>query len=449
MAYAMDTKGRQKSKGGKQIVAAIDIGTTYSGYAYSFAHDFRKDPMKVYGITNWFPGTVHLVTSKTPTILLLNNDKTFKAFGYEAENMYGELQPEGVQKDYYYFKSFKIVLYNSLELKGDTEITDAFGRTMKAVKVFSIVIEYLKDHLYGGLKHILLDVDDNDIRWVLTVPAIWNDSCKQLMRDAAELAGIQKENLIIVLEPDAASLFCMHLPVARITMEGNMSDSMRVSPFSKGRKYMVVDAGGETVEITIQEVIDSDKPNTLHSFGGAWGGTGVDAAYENFLTTIIGEKTYDRFKTESAEDHIDLLRKFETKKRGVIAGKTGKDVIKIPVCLADVYQETTGKGLKDRICEIREYQDKVKWNGDKIRLDVDIVKSWFDKSCTDIVQLVKKIFHDDKSVGVNTILLVGGFSESQMLQEAMKRNFPDKRLIIPEEGSLMVLKGATIFGHTI
>jgi hypothetical protein len=46
---------------------------------------------------------------------------------------------------------------------------------------------------------------------------------------------------------------------------------------------------GETVDITIQEVIDSDKPNTLHSYGGEWGGTSVDAAFENFLTTIIGQ----------------------------------------------------------------------------------------------------------------------------------------------------------------
>jgi hypothetical protein len=103
--------------------------------------------------------------------------------------------------------------------------------------------------------------------------------------------------------------------------------------------------------------------------------------------------------------------------------------------------------LNDRICEILEFKDKVEWLVDKIRLDVEIVKSCFDESCKDIVQLMTKIFQDDKSVGVNTILLVGVFSESQMLQEAMRRNFPDKRLIIPEEGSLVVLKGAVIYGR--
>lgn len=58
-------------------------------------------------------------------------------------------------------------------------------------------------------------------------------------------AGIKKENLIIALEPEAASLFCMHLPVDKMAIEGNMQQSMRISPFSKGTKYMVVDVGGK------------------------------------------------------------------------------------------------------------------------------------------------------------------------------------------------------------
>ena len=29
------------------IVAAIDFGTTFSGYAYSFYHDFREDPLRI------------------------------------------------------------------------------------------------------------------------------------------------------------------------------------------------------------------------------------------------------------------------------------------------------------------------------------------------------------------------------------------------------------------
>lgn len=45
------------------------------------------------------------------------------------------------------------------------------------------------------------------------------------------------------------------------------------------------------------------------------------------------------------------------------------------------------------------------------------------------------------------LLLVGGFSESAILQHAIRTEFPDKRIIIPEDAGLSVLKGAVLFGH--
>jgi len=95
------------------FVAAIDFGTTYSGYAFSSKDGFKQEPLKV--VSNvWNAGTRSLISHKAPTALLLNPDKTFKAFGYEAENQYIELSEEDkdVQK-YYYFHRFKMVLHKN------------------------------------------------------------------------------------------------------------------------------------------------------------------------------------------------------------------------------------------------------------------------------------------------------------------------------------------------
>ena len=46
----MDEKIEEKKDSGLLdafIVAAIDFGTTYSGYAFSFKHDYDKDPTQV------------------------------------------------------------------------------------------------------------------------------------------------------------------------------------------------------------------------------------------------------------------------------------------------------------------------------------------------------------------------------------------------------------------
>lgn len=109
----MATKGGsgRKSKCGKVVVAAIDFGTTYSGYAFSFNHDYENEPTKVAANTSWVAGTAGLMSLKTPTILLLDNSKKFVAFGYEAEEKYADLAAENLHKKYYYFRRFKMLLH--------------------------------------------------------------------------------------------------------------------------------------------------------------------------------------------------------------------------------------------------------------------------------------------------------------------------------------------------
>ena len=71
------------------------------------------------------------------------------------------------------------------QITRNIEIDDDKGRKMKAIDVFAAVIRYLKDHLLELLKTRGTEVQNKDIHWVLTVPAIWTDSAKQFMREAA------------------------------------------------------------------------------------------------------------------------------------------------------------------------------------------------------------------------------------------------------------------------
>ena len=47
---------------------------------------------------------------KTPTCLLLNEDKEFDSFGFEAEERYADLSFDKKHVDFYYFKQFKMRL---------------------------------------------------------------------------------------------------------------------------------------------------------------------------------------------------------------------------------------------------------------------------------------------------------------------------------------------------
>lgn len=95
------------------LVAAVDFGTTYSGYAFSFRHEFKDDPLKIHANQAWNAGGRSLLSLKTPTCLLLNKNKEFVAFGYDAENMFSDIVMEGEQNKYFYFHRFKMKLHNN------------------------------------------------------------------------------------------------------------------------------------------------------------------------------------------------------------------------------------------------------------------------------------------------------------------------------------------------
>ena len=104
------------------ISVALDFGTTYSGYAYSTRNDFQKDPSKLFANESWPAGTAGF-SKKTPTALLLDPDKNFHSFGYEAEQEYANLAIEGEHKQWYFFRRFKMKLHGEKVICRLTDIS--------------------------------------------------------------------------------------------------------------------------------------------------------------------------------------------------------------------------------------------------------------------------------------------------------------------------------------
>jgi len=88
------------------VCAAIDFGTAYSGYAYSLKHD----PTHILTNKGW--SADQLISYKTPTCVLLNPQKQFDSFGYEAETKYVRLSADHEHRDWLLFRQFKMFLHN-------------------------------------------------------------------------------------------------------------------------------------------------------------------------------------------------------------------------------------------------------------------------------------------------------------------------------------------------
>lgn len=76
------------------------------------------------------------------------------------------------------------VYFQNLSIK--TTLGDINGRQLNAVKIFALSIKYFKDHFMMTLNNRLPDATDSDVKFVLTVPAIWTDTAKLFMREAAK-----------------------------------------------------------------------------------------------------------------------------------------------------------------------------------------------------------------------------------------------------------------------
>lgn len=181
--------------------------------------------------------------------------------------------------------------------------------------------------------------------------------------------------------------------------------------------------------------------------GGSCGGTAVDAEYFQMFTNILGKRIIQSLKQEKPEAYLDLQRTFETVKRTVTSSKSGKVNMSLPyLTLDELCREHVGKDLKTTL-STSKYGDAVSIGGDKIRIDADLFKTFFRKTIKDIISLLQEVLSRKESKYVSHILLVGGFSECFLVQDAIKKEFKNFRVVVPYESGLAVLKGAVLFGH--
>lgn len=93
----------------RDVIIAIDFGTTYSGFGYVFLNASEDH---VYVFQKWGRGQ-GMSYSKTPTALLLTEKGDFHKFGHAAVETYGKQATSKKDiKQRLYFDKFKLLLHS-------------------------------------------------------------------------------------------------------------------------------------------------------------------------------------------------------------------------------------------------------------------------------------------------------------------------------------------------
>lgn len=220
------------------------------------------------------------------------------------------------------------------------------------------------------------------------------------------------------------------------------------------RTYIVclnVIAGG-TTDITVHERrADGTLKEILPASGGSWGGTSVDNSFIKFLGEIFGHENIKALRAESLEDYLDIMRDFETKKRkiGTVADDTiGKTSITIPVVLSEIVAKDKNRGTLKNAVENCRLSEHLRFAKQKLQINNDMFRELFEDTIKHIIDHVQQLLQKNECAHLKHILMVGGLSECELVQNRFKRKFNNKNVIVPFEAGMAVMKGAVIFGHT-
>uniref|UniRef100_A0A3Q4HUA2 Heat shock protein 12A n=1 Tax=Neolamprologus brichardi TaxID=32507 RepID=A0A3Q4HUA2_NEOBR len=458
------------------VVVAIDFGTTSSGYAYAFA----KEPECIHTMRRWEGGDPGVSNQKTPTTILLTPDRKFHSFGYAARDFYHDLDPSE-SKHWLYLEKFKMKLHTT-NLSINTDLHAANGKRVKALDIFAYALAFFKEqalkvtHVFCSLTHA------NDVRWVITVPAIWKMPAKQFMREAAYKSGLvsreNPEQLIISLEPEAASIYCRKLRLHQMVDLGTQTTQNGFSPsdnvakehvrrnrqsrtflvenvigelwseLEEGDRYVVVDCGGGTVDLTVHQIRlpEGHLKELYKASGGPYGSIGIDYEFEKLLCKIFGQDFIDQFKIKRPAAWVDLMIAFESRKRAAAPDRTNPLNINLPFSFIDYYKKFRGHSVEHALR--KSNVDFVKWSSQgMLRMNPDAMNSLFKPTIDHIIQHLTELFEKPEVSDIKFLFLVGGFAESPLLQQAVQNMLQGRsRIIIPHDVGLTILKGAVLFG---
>ncbi|XP_061186757.1 heat shock 70 kDa protein 12A-like [Saccostrea echinata] len=421
----------------KTIVASIDIGTAYTGYAYSF----KTNPYDI-TVRKWT--TDGIVSPKAPSSVLLTPELSFDSFGYEAEKKFSDLFVEKDHKDWHFVQGFKMALNEKQKFDINfLNITDIQNHFVPARAVFTGVIGYLKNDLMEQLTSKGHEHEVDNIQFVVTVPAIWSDAAKQAMVDSSVWVGIKKENLTIAYEPEVAAVHCLTIPANQVTVRTKENIAMMFQP---GCCFLVLDLGGGKADITVQKVERDGKLSQLYAAsGGSWGGSCVNNSFFQDLKKNLGDRVYQEFMKKNVGDYFHLRNQFEKAKRNF---KNDQEMVSLhlPSSLEKITAEICGKNIGEILKDLDTCKSLAYSDG-KLKYTAEYFKTFFFQTIQSTVDQIRKVLKSRKCNEVKYILMIGGFSESDIVRTRIKETFPGVQVIMPEDAALSVLKGGVLFGH--
>lgn len=414
-----EVEGNNRSKA--QLIVGIDFGTTFSGVAFAFATNTEaKEDI----IVEW-PGAGTQTKQKIPTVLYYDQHQQVVGWGPDIADALaptGYPKP-GVQK----VEWFKL----QLMLSGNTYIDPINLPPLPPGKSeIDVAADYLfklRQAMRNQLQKSLGEVfnrEERNIRYFLTVPAIWNDAGKAATRAAAIQAGfLRDENdnrLTLITEPEAAAMFCAKTGLLNLKVHDAI---------------LIVDCGGGTVDLIAYEV-EEESPFTVAECtagsGDSCGSTALNRNFSNILRAKIRKmKLPDGSKT-AGKVYAKCIMDFENRIKADFRNNGQKWAVDV-----GIEAEFPDAGIEEGYMTFTNEE----------------ILQCFEPVVNRILELVRNqiIAIQAQNRLLQNVLVVGGFGASEYLFQQIKLHVPPQfqnKVVRPMDSVAAIVKGAVTAGIT-
>ncbi|KAF9188872.1 hypothetical protein BGZ51_006360 [Haplosporangium sp. Z 767] len=386
------------------LLVAIDFGTTFSGVAYAF-----KSNGDVLEMTTW-PHQANLY-GKVPTVSAYSkeNDR-MHSWGYAAKA--AMLTPNSRNLDL--LQKFKLFLDNDL-----APYLPPLPRTITPQIAISDFLRALHTHAIneiiknsgGGM------IDPQHIQYCLTVPAMWTDAAKGVMRQTAIQAGIIQpqdppHRLILISEPEAAAMYC----------------EKKCEQFNlrHGDRFMICDAGGGTVDLIVFQVDYSSGARKLTEITRGSGASCGSGFLDDNFNALMRQKL-QRYDLQ-LKAWAQIMEEFVFTHKPQFDGDEDS-YISMPTTVASVVD-----------FDIRLEDGLLMISAEEMR---ELV---FDPVVNQVLGLIDGQLIQSQQC--SAIFLVGGFGSSPYLYKRVQQEFENRVPLIryPPRPDLAVVRGAVHHG---
>ncbi|CAM9869295.1 unnamed protein product [Ectocarpus fasciculatus] len=431
----------------RRPVVAIDLGKF--GTAYSWKADEHPIPRGVRNLDMEQPREG--VMRKSPNSLLVHRERNQVLFGDLAEARFaGGSSPVGSQL----FRRFGRQLWLESSWSLDTRVKCSRNRSMvELMEILVYMLNHIRDAALLNLSTAgTPPVTVDGVTWVLTVPASLPEQQRETMRTAAVMSSLVDDG-----HDDEHLVFCPEAIAACLAFQYNPGqDSLT---WNVGDTYLVVDCGGVTVDLHAVGVCDTEKRelSIMHEgTSGPWGAENADKQFESLLQRFVkcaalgaSNRVVTTFLNSSAK--LRIMQAWETSKVG---WKDKNDECWIDLTDLEHYPlEVTIEDMdRARNNENRHGEELVGGHGTYLLV---LKPAWMKKAFQESIDMISKALSEQlgkrELQRLTSVVMVGGFSENVLVQEAIRTCVLDKHplgnvhVLIHTLPSLAIAQGAAHF----